>query len=152
MLSMFRKGDCSARNWLLELGPDRRYHWGRHGCAFWRVPGLPSMAFGMADLPPSTPHAHSTWWPRAGQSIDAGRCLVSWSEKNEEVAHRRRRAGAQRLRTYLQHMDCQRPAGSPQARRIYDPASRSSARPHDGHISRRWRGPGRANAPDLGQP
>jgi hypothetical protein len=27
MLSMFRKGDSSARNWLPELGPDRRSHW-----------------------------------------------------------------------------------------------------------------------------
>jgi hypothetical protein len=77
MRSMFRKGDSSARNWLLELGPDRRSHWGRHGCAFWRVPCLPAMAYGTADLPPSTPHACSTLWPRAGQSIDAGRCSAS---------------------------------------------------------------------------
>jgi hypothetical protein len=110
---MLRKGDSSARNWLLELGPDRRSHWGRHACAFWRVPGLPSMAYGMADLPPSTPHVCSTWWPCAGHLIDAGRCSASWSEKKEEVAHRRRSAGAQRLRTYLQHMDCQRAALRP---------------------------------------
>jgi hypothetical protein len=115
MRSMFRKGDSSARNWLLELGPDRRSHWGRHGCAFWRVPCLPAMAYGTADLPPSTPHACSTLWPRAGQSIDAGRCWASWSEKKEEVAHRRRRTGAQRLPTYLQLMDCQRPLCGPLA-------------------------------------
>jgi hypothetical protein len=158
MRSMFRKGDCSARNWLLELGPDRRSHWGRHACAFWRVPGLLSMSYGMADLPPSTPHACSTWWPRAGQSIDAGRCSASWSAKKEEVAHRRRRAGAQRLRTYLQHMDCQRPAaalrpaGSPQARRINDQAVPLLTRPRDGHISRRLRGRDGCAWPDLGQP
>jgi hypothetical protein len=116
MRSMFRK-DSSARNWLLELGPDRRSYWGRHACAFWRVPGLLSMVYGMADLPPSTPHACSTWWPCAGHLIDAGRCSASWSEKKEEVAHRRRSAGAQCLRTYLQHMDCQRAALRPGAAR-----------------------------------
>jgi hypothetical protein len=156
MRSMFRKGDSSARNWLLELGPDRQSHWGRHACAFWRVPGLPTMAYGMADLPPSTPHACSTLWPRAGQSIDAGRCSASWSEKKEEVAHRRRRTGAQRLPTYLQLMDCQRaalrPAGSPQARSIDDPAVSLVAGPRNGHISGRWRGRDGRVRPDLGQP
>jgi hypothetical protein len=82
----------------------------RHPCAFWRVPGLSSIAYGIPGRPPSTPQVCSTWWPIAGQLIDAGRCSASWSEKKEEVAHRRRRAGTQRLRAYLQHMDCQRAA------------------------------------------
>jgi hypothetical protein len=144
MRSMFRKGDSSAKNWLLELGPDRRSHWGRHACAFWRVPGLLTMAYGMADLPASTPHACSTLWPRAGQSIDAGRCLASRSEKKGRggtpAAQNRRATLADVPPTYGL------PAG------IDDPAVSLVAGPRNGHISGRWRGRDGRVRPDLGQP
>jgi hypothetical protein len=126
MLAMYLKGDWSGQNGCLLA---------RHACAIWRVVGLPSMAHGMADLPPSTPHACSTWWPCAGQLIDAGRGSASWSEKKEEVAHRRRRAGAQCLRTYLQHMDCQRPLCGPLA--VHRLAGLTIQRSHSSH-ARRW--------------
>jgi hypothetical protein len=99
MLAMYLNVTGQAKMAACWLGAGCRPSQDRHACAFWRVPGLPSMAYGMADLPPSTPQVCSTWWPRAGQSIDGGRCSASWSEKKEKVAHRRRRAGAQRLRT-----------------------------------------------------
>jgi hypothetical protein len=145
MFAMYLKGDWSGQNGCQWLGAVSRPSQDRHACAIsiWRVPGLFSMVHGRPGLLLSTLQVCSTWWPRAGQSIDAGHGSASWSGKKEEVAHRRRRAGAQRLRTYLRHMDCQRaalwPAGSPQARRIDDPAVPLVARPRDGHISQRWR-------------
>jgi hypothetical protein len=79
MFAVYLKGDWSGQNGSCWLGAVSRPSRDRHACAIWRVPGLPLMAYDMADLPPSTPHACSTWWSRAGQSIDAGRGSASWA-------------------------------------------------------------------------